>query len=63
MFYWSNTEAGIKSLGYDLMYCVQAAVNEWKKNGVTDERIKLYYDFTIKWKDLGHNNYEIYVMW
>ena len=72
LFYWTNTEAGIKSLGYDLMYCVQAAVREWKMN-FEEQRDKYGSDtwediiarryFTIKWENLGHNNYEVYVMW
>ncbi len=34
---------------------------EWY--GYTREDFEKHYDFTIKWKHLGHNNYEIYVMW
>lgn len=59
LFYETTAE----NIGEDLMYQIRSAVREWKMNGVTDERIELYYDFTIKWDNLGHDNYEIYVMW
>lgn len=59
LFYYTTAE----SIGDVLMYSVRSAVNEWKKNGDTDEEVSKWGNFTIKWKDLGHNNYEIYVMW
>ncbi len=59
LFYETTAE----NIGEDLMYQIRSAVREWKNNGVTDERIELYYDFNIKWDNLGHNNYDIYVMW
>lgn len=69
LFYYTTAE----SIGDVLMYSVRSAVNEWKMNfeeqrdkyssfNSWEEYIKTC-DFTIKWKDLGHNNYEIYVMW
>lgn len=69
LFYYTTAE----SIGDVLMYSVRSAVNEWKRNfeeqrdkyssfNSWEEYIKTC-DFKIKWKDLGHNNYEIYVMW
>ena len=69
LFYYTTAE----SIGDVLMYSVRSAVNEWKMNfeeqrdkyssfNSWEEYIKTRI-FTIKWKDLGHNNYEVYVMW
>ena len=69
LFYYTTAE----SIGDVLMYSVRSAVNEWKMN-FEEQRDKYTADYTwekflddisitIKWKDLGHNNYEIYVMW
>ncbi len=61
-----------KGLGESLMSDVWAAVDEWKYN-YEEQQYKYGSDtwrtvigrshFTIKWKHLGHNNYEVYVMW
>lgn len=59
LFYETTAEG----IGESLMYDVRAAVREWKNNGDTDEDVSKWGNFTIKWDDLGHDNYEIYVMW
>ncbi len=59
LFYETTAE----NIGDDLMYQIRSAVREWKMNGDTDEDVIEYGYFTIKWDNLGHDNYDIYVMW
>ncbi len=59
LFYKTTAE----SLANSVISDIDAAVEEWKMNGSTDEDITLYYGFTIKWEDMGHDNYKVYVMW
>lgn len=59
LFYRTTAEG----LGESVINYVDAAVREWKMNGDTDEDVIEYGYFTIKWDNLGHDNYEIYVMW
>ena len=59
LFYRTTAEG----IGLSVMDYVRSAVREWKMNGDTDEEVSKWGNFTIKWKDLGHNNYEVYVMW
>ena len=68
-FYYEKTA---EDLGEGLMYRIRSAVREWKMN-FEEQRDKYGSDtwediiarryFTIKWENLGHNNYEVYVMW
>lgn len=37
---------------------IDSAVREWKYNGDTDEDVKTWGNFTIKWEHLGHDNYK-----
>lgn len=59
LFYETTAE----NIGDDLMYQIRSAVREWKMNWDTDEDVIEYGYFTIKWDNLGHDNYDIYVMW
>lgn len=52
-----------KTLAEYVMDYIDSAVREWKDHGRTDEDISLYFGFTIKWEDMGHDNYKVYVMW
>ena len=68
MFYRTTAEG----IGLSVMDYVRSAVREWKMN-FEEQRDKYGSDtwediiarryFTIKWENLGHNNYEVYVMW
>ena len=45
------------------MFRVESMYNEGLYNNYTPQEIAENIVITIKWKHLGHNNYEIYVMW
>ena len=68
-----------KSLAEYAMGYVDSAVDEWKDNFYRnyDDRVELgyidegytweedlsYSRFVVKWEDMGHDNYKVYVMW
>lgn len=64
-----------KSLAEYAMGYVDSAVDEWKMNydikyesGILNDDFTWEYkmstsSFTIKWEDMGHDNYKLYVMW
>ena len=58
--YDSKASEAAKSAMFRVESSCKEAI-EWY--GYTREDFEKYSDFTIKWKHLGHNNYEIYVMW
>ena len=58
--YDSKASEAAKSAMFRVESSCKEAI-EWY--GYTREDFEKHYDFTIKWKHLGHNNYEIYVMW
>ena len=58
--YDSKASEAAKSAMFRVESSCKEAI-EWY--GYTREDFEKYLDFTIKWKHLGHNNYEIYVMW
>ena len=58
--YDSKASEAAKSAMFRVESSCEEAI-EWY--GYTREDFEKYSDFTIKWKHLGHNNYEIYVMW
>ncbi len=45
------------------MFRVESMYNEGIYNSYTPQEISENIVITVKWKHLGHNNYEIYVMW
>ena len=63
-YYPAKFHEKAKPLADAAMFRVESSCKEaieWY--GYTREDFEKYSDFTIKWKHLGHNNYEIYVMW
>ncbi len=45
------------------MFRVESMYNEGIYNSYTPQEISENIVITVKWKHLGHNNFEIYVMW
>ena len=62
-YYPAKFHEKAKPLADAAMFRVESMYNEGLYNNYTPQEIAENIVITIKWKHLGHNNYEIYVMW
>jgi len=62
-YYPAKFHEKAKPLADAAMFRVESMYNEGIYNNYTPQEIAENIVITVKWKHLGHNNFEIYVMW
>jgi len=62
-YYPAKFNEKAKPLADAAMFRVESMYNEGIYNNYTPQEIAENIVITVKWKHLGHNNFEIYVMW